>query len=67
MQRLVLAVIFVALAVAAVATTIGVVRRAWSIADSAPGTGRTQGDTMQKLAFFLLIALILYVSVLGGT
>jgi hypothetical protein len=42
------------------------VRAAWVAVDDANTGGRSGGDAMQKLAFFLLIGLILYVSVLGG-
>jgi len=66
MQRLALAVIFALLAVAAVAVAARVARAAWVAADGAAGRERSGGDIMQKLAFFLLLGLILYVSVLGG-
>ncbi len=66
MQRLALAVILVAVAAAAVGIAAGVVRSTWRTVDGAvhePGGG---GRLMQKLAFILLVALIVYVSVLGG-
>jgi hypothetical protein len=66
MQRLVLALIFAVVAVAAAAVAVRVVRAAWVSVDGAVQAERSGGDTMQKLAFFLLIGLILYVSVLGG-
>jgi hypothetical protein len=66
MQRLALAMIFAVLAVAAVAVAARAARAAWVAADGAAGHGQSGGDIMQKLAFFLLLGLILYVSVLGG-
>lgn len=70
MQRLVLALIFAVAAVAAAAVVVRVLRAAWVSVDGAAvrsGAGaRAGGDAMQKLAFFLLIGLILYVSLLGG-
>lgn len=66
MQRLVLALIFAVAAVAATAVAVKVVRAAWVSVDGAVEGQRSGGYTMQKLAFFLLIGLILYVSVLGG-
>ena len=65
MQRLALAMIFALLAVAAVAVAARAARAAWVAADGSGGNMRS-GDIMQKLAFFLLMGLILYVSVLGG-
>lgn len=66
MQRLVLAVLFVGLAVAAVAAILRGLRRATAGAgETGPGLDR-EGFTMQRLAFFVLIALIFYVSVLGA-
>jgi hypothetical protein len=66
MQRLVLALLFALAAVAAAAIAVRVARAAWVAVDGAEGRGRSGGDVMQKLAFFLLIGLILYVSFLGG-
>jgi hypothetical protein len=66
MQRLVLALLFALAAFAAVAVAMRVARAAWVAVDNANSGGRSGGDTMQKLAFFLLIGLILYVSFLGG-
>lgn len=66
MQRLALAVIFAVVALAAVAAAVRVARAAWVAADGGIGSERSGGDIMQKLAFFLLMGLILYVSVLGG-
>ena len=66
MQRLALAIIFAALAVTAVVLAARLARAAWVAADGAGGSDRSGGDIMQKLAFFLLMGLILYVSVLGG-
>ena len=66
MQRLVLALIFALAAVAAAAVAARVLRAAWVSVDGAVAGERSGVQTMQKLAFFLLIGLILYVSVLGG-
>jgi hypothetical protein len=66
MQRLVLALVFALAAVAAAGIAVRAVRAAWAAVDGAGEGGRNGGDAMQKLAFFLLIGLILYVSVLGG-
>jgi len=66
MQRLALAVILVAVAVAAVGIAAGVARATWRSVDGAVRDEGRGGELMQKLAFFLLIALILYVSTLGG-
>ena len=66
MQRLVLAVILVAVTVVAIGIAAGAIRSTWRTVDGAvhePGGG---GKLMQKLAFILLVALIVYVSVLGG-
>jgi hypothetical protein len=65
MQRLALAVLFAVVALAAAAVVMRAARAAWVAADGAGGNVRS-GDIMQKLAFFLLMGLILYVSVLGG-
>lgn len=65
MHRLALALIAVAIAVAlAVLAARGMAR----ILEKA-GSDRAvaTGDNMQKVAFFLLLCLILYVSVSGGT
>jgi hypothetical protein len=66
MQRLALAAIFAVLAVAAAAVAVRTVRAAWAAVDGPVQGGRSGGDVMQKLAFFLLLGLILYVSVLVG-
>jgi hypothetical protein len=66
MQRLVLALLFALAAVAAAGIAVRAVRAAWVAVDGAGEGKRSGGDVMQKLAFFLLIGLILYVSVLGG-
>ena len=66
MYRLVLAVLAVALVLALLAAAITALRRSLR-AETGPGGDAGFGeDTMQKLAFFLLVALILYVSVAGG-
>lgn len=66
MYRLVLAVLVVALVLALLAAAITALRRSLRT-ESAPGGDAGFGeDAMQKLAFFLLVALILYVSVTGG-
>lgn len=65
MQRLVLAILIVACAAFALVAVAGAARRVWG----SKGGGepmRRGGDVMQRISFFLLIALILYVSVLGG-
>jgi hypothetical protein len=66
MQRLLLALLFAFAAFAAVSVAVRMARAAWVAVDDANTGGRSGGDAMQKLAFFLLIGLILYVSVLGG-
>lgn len=66
MQRLAIAVIFALAAAAAVAMAVRMARAAWVAADGTAQGARAGGDIMQKLAFFLLMGLILYVSVLGG-
>jgi hypothetical protein len=66
MQRLAVAFILVALAVAAIGVAASAVRATWRSVDGAvqePGRG---GEFMQKVAFILLVVLIAYVSVLGG-
>jgi hypothetical protein len=65
MQRLALAMIFALVAVAAVAVAVRAARAGLIAADGAL-SGQSGGDIVQKLAFFLLMGLILYVSVLGG-
>jgi hypothetical protein len=66
MQRLVLAALFAVLAMAALAVVARTARAAWVAVDGAVEGRRSGGDVMQKLAFFLLMGLIVYVSVLGG-
>jgi hypothetical protein len=66
MQRLVLALLFAFAAFAAASLALRAVRAAWVAVDEANTGGRSGGDAMQKLAYFLLIGLILYVSFLGG-
>jgi hypothetical protein len=65
MQRLALALIFAVVAVAAVAVAVRAARAGLVAADGALSK-QSGGDIVQKLAFFLLMGLILYVSVLGG-
>ena len=66
MQRLVLAIIFVAVAAGVLVVAAGAVRAAWSTVDGVVHGDRRGGEVMEKVAFILLIALIVYVSVLGG-
>jgi hypothetical protein len=66
MQRLALAVIFAVVAVAVAAVAVRTLRAAWVAVDGGVQGERSGGDIMQKLAFFLLLCLIVYVSVLGG-
>ena len=65
MQRLVLAMIIALVAVTAVAVAVRAARAGLVAADGA-WSRQSGGDIVQKLAFFLLMGLILYVSVLGG-
>lgn len=66
MYRLVLAVLAVALVLALLAAAITALRRSLG-SGTVPGDDAGFGeDAMQRLAFFLLVALILYVSVTGG-
>jgi hypothetical protein len=66
MQRLVLAVLFVGAAIAVAAVAVRGARRAWGAVDEAASGHERGGHIMQRLAFFVLIALILYVSILGA-
>lgn len=66
MQRLVLAILFVSVAVAAIWAATAGLRRSWRAVDGAVHERGEGGSTVQKLAFFLLVALILYVSLLGA-
>lgn len=66
MQRLVLAVLFVAVAAAALAVAVRGARAAWVAVDEGVSGHDRGGHAMQRLAFFVLIALIFYVSVLGA-
>jgi hypothetical protein len=66
MQRLALAIVFALLAVAVAGAAVASARSAWGSLDGVVRGGRRGGELMQKLSFFLLIALILYVSVLGS-
>ena len=65
MQRLVLAILIVAFAAFALVAVAGAARRVWGSKGGGEPT-HWGGDVMQRVSFFLLIALILYVSVLGG-
>lgn len=67
MQRFAVALVLAALAVAFVALAARGARMAWGAVDGAVHGDRSGGALMQRLAFFLLIGLIFYVSVLGGT
>ena len=65
MQRLALAVIAVAIVTAVIAFVMRGIAREF---ESRGGlAAMTTGGTMQKVAFFLLLALILYVSVSGAS
>ena len=64
MQRLVLAVLFVTLATAIVAYLAGRLSRPRESA-TAPRAVAT-GDTMQRISFFLLICLMIYVAMNGA-
>ena len=66
MQRLAIAIVFALVAIAAVAIAVRVARSAWVAVDGAVQGERSGGGAMQKLAFFVLIGLIFYVSVLGS-
>lgn len=65
MQRVVLAIILAALAVAAAAFVVRSAARAMERATTSDAIAT--GGTMQKLAFFVLLCLILYVSISGAT
>jgi hypothetical protein len=65
MQRLILAILLVALAAAALAFVASRIARAVSPSDgSSPVATRS---SMQKIAFFLLLCLIIYVSMSGAS
>ena len=66
MYRLVLAVLVVALVLALLAAAITALRRSLRMETTPGGEAGFGEDAMQRLAFFLLVALILYVSVTGG-
>lgn len=66
MQRLALAFLFALAAVAAIALAARTMRAAWTTVDGAVQGERAGSVIMRKLAFFLLIGLILYVSVIGS-
>lgn len=63
MARLVIALVIVAVAALAVLGLGAVVGR---VAQEGARDARFGGESMQKLSFFVLMALILYVSVWGG-
>lgn len=65
MQRLVLAVLFVTLAVAFVAYVAGRFSRRDDA--SAAGSAVATGGTMQKVSFFLLLCLMIYVAMNGAS
>ena len=65
MQRLALAVIVVAIVTALAAVLLRGI--AGAVENQGGFSRMTTGGTMQKLAFFLLLALIVYVSVSGAT
>ncbi|NND41823.1 MAG: hypothetical protein HKO04_07075 [Silicimonas sp.] len=65
MQRLVLAVVLVAVAAAAVGFVISRVSRAFDGPDE-NGAVETR-NPMQKISFFLLLCLILYVAMSGAS
>ena len=65
MQRLVLAVLFLAIVAGLVALLF---RGAKEMADRTGGTAAfTTGGSMQRVAFFLLLCLMIYVSVSGAS
>lgn len=64
MQRLALAVIAVAIVTAVIALVMRSIARGFE--NRGGLAAMTTGGTMQKVAFFLLLALILYVSVSGA-
>ncbi|MDF0603182.1 hypothetical protein P1J78_20770 [Psychromarinibacter sp. C21-152] len=66
MARLVLAVVFVAILLGGLALVALVLRRALSAADAGKGLGMAEESMLPKLAYALLIGLILYVSIWGG-
>lgn len=65
MARLVLAVVFVGILLGGLALVALILRRALSSADE--GVGVADGGALAKLAYTLLLALILYVSIWGGS
>jgi len=65
MPRLVLAILFILIAVALAALMIGAAAKAVHRVGTSPEIAT--GGSMQKAAFFLLLCLIMYVSVTGGT
>jgi hypothetical protein len=66
MQRLALALIALLVIALAVVIVAGMVRTAWRGADG-PGREVQEGvGSVQKLAFVLLVSLIVYVSVVGA-
>ncbi len=64
MARLAIAAVVVLILVAAASAVM--TRLARSTRSDGPGTNEIPETQMQKVAFFLLIALIMYVSVSGG-
>jgi hypothetical protein len=66
MQRLVLVVLFLALVVAVAYILLKGALAAWRAVDEVEAGRMTANETLNKLAFALLVALILYVSVWGG-
>lgn len=66
MQRLVLAVLLVGLAIAVAAFFVRGMTRTVPSVGIRSEDGERGGGTVQRLAFFVLVALILYVSVVGG-
>lgn len=66
MQRLVLAILIVAALVAGLAVVVAGLRRAFAADPRGGLPARTGSESVQKLAFTLLIALIAYAALSGG-
>ncbi len=66
MQRIVLALLFLAIIVGCGYMLLRGARTLWRAVDEVETGRMTANETLNKLAFALLVALILYVSVWGG-
>lgn len=66
MQRLVLALLFLALVAVLAYMLLRGALGIWRAVDRVESGQMTANETLNKLAFALLVALILYVSVWGG-